>query len=117
MDPEKKNILTIAPQNSKTREVTEKYLYCMHISASMCGKYFIGDGWYDSQAPIYIGSLITGKFRTLCLSGTSCGSPQYTHAHPYLTADNKHVIFNSDRTGIPQVYAATVPEDFLKSLD
>jgi hypothetical protein len=26
------------------------------------------------------------------------------------------VIFNSDRTGIPQVYAAEIPEDFLAKL-
>jgi oligogalacturonide lyase len=44
------------------------------------------------------------------------GSPQYTHMHPYITPGNRRVIFNSDRTGIPQVYAADIPDDFLAKL-
>ncbi len=39
------------------------------------------------------------------------------HPHPYLTADNRRVIFHGDRTGVPHVYAAHVTEEFLKSLE
>jgi hypothetical protein len=52
----------------------------------------------------------------LCDSGASGGSPQYTHTHPYITPGNTHVIYNSDRTGIAQVYAATIPETLLAEL-
>jgi len=52
----------------------------------------------------------------LCDSRASCGRPQYTHTHPYITPDNRHVIFNSDQTGICQVYAAVIPDGFLDNL-
>ena len=45
------------------------------------------------------------------------GFPQYTHPHPYFTPDCRWVIFNSDRTGIPQIYAARVPGGLLESLE
>jgi len=34
-----------------------------------------------------------------------------------MTPDNKFVIFNSIVTGVPQVYAARIPEGFLTQLD
>jgi Tol biopolymer transport system component len=42
---------------------------------------------------------------------------RFTHLHPYMTGDNQWVVFNSDRTGVPQVYIAEAPADFLKSLN
>ena len=42
--------------------------------------------------------------------------PAYTDTHPNITPDNRRVIFNSDRTGICQVYAALIPAGFLESL-
>ena len=36
---------------------------------------------------------------------------------PYCTADGRRLIFNSDRTGVPQVFAASVPDGLLESLD
>jgi len=64
-----------------------------------------------------VGSIKTGRWSVLCESGSSLSIPQYTHPHPYLSPDNKWVIFNSDRTGIPHVYAASVPEGLLDELD
>ena len=37
-------------------------------------------------------------------------------AHAYITSDNKWVVFNSDRTGVPQVYIASIPKGFLEEL-
>ncbi|MGY8656858.1 MAG: hypothetical protein ACKVJX_24880, partial [Verrucomicrobiia bacterium] len=67
--------------------------------------------------PIHIGGVETGRVLKLCDSRTRQGRPQYTHAHPYLTPDNRHVIFNSNVTGVAQVYAATVPAAFLDKLE
>jgi Tol biopolymer transport system component len=53
----------------------------------------------------------------LCHSGTSLGRPQYTHGHPFFSPDARHAFFNSDRTGLGQIYTATIPEGFLASLD
>jgi hypothetical protein len=69
-----------------------------------------------STGRLFLGCLATGRVLPLCDSQASGGSPQYTHTHPYITPGNRRVIFNSDRTGITQVYAATVPADLLEKL-
>ncbi len=90
-----------------------------HISVSKCGRYFVADCYRDfpPRVPLIVGGIETGRTEELLETGTSCGGAQYTHPHPYFTADNRHVIYNSDATGIPQVYAAVVPEGLLESLD
>lgn len=87
-----------------------------HVSASKNGEYFIADAWNVPGKPIIIGSIETGCYVTLCNPGASGRTPQYTHPHAYMTGDNKWVIHNSDRTGIPQIYVARVPEGLLDSL-
>lgn len=39
------------------------------------------------------------------------------HGHPYLSPDNRWLVFNCWRTGRPQVYAASLPPDLLAALD
>lgn len=85
-----------------------------HLASSDDGRFFIVDD-HRTQT-IHVGSVETGRFLKLCDSRTRQGKPQYTHAHPYLTPDNRHVIFNSNVTGVTQVYAAKVPSEFLDSL-
>ena len=85
-----------------------------HLAVSDDGRFFIVDD-HRTQT-IHIGSVQTGRFLKLCDSRTRQGKPQYTHAHPYMTPDNRHVIFNSNVTGVTQVYAATVPAAFLEKL-
>ena len=85
-----------------------------HLAVSDDGRFFIVDD-YRTQT-IHIGNAETGQFLKLCDSRTRQGKPQYTHAQPYLTPDKRHVIFNSNVTGVTQVYAATVPAAFLDKL-
>jgi hypothetical protein len=98
-----------------------------HICASRCGRSFVADshtgpGLFENgrckPVSLVIGNLQTGKFRTLVqdTEGTGGGN-QCTHTHPYLTADNRYVIYNSDPHGTPQVYAAKIPPGFLESLE
>jgi hypothetical protein len=48
----------------------------------------------------------------------SGGGGEHNHCHPYLTADNRHVIFNSNPFYSPtKVFAAEVPDGFLDALD
>ena len=49
-------------------------------------------------------------------SRTVIDGKQWSHTHPYLTADNRWLIFNSTRSGHAQVYGARVPKEFLRSL-
>jgi len=36
---------------------------------------------------------------------------------PYLTSDNRHVVYSADPDGILNVYAAQIPYGFLESLE
>jgi Tol biopolymer transport system component len=85
------------------------------MSASVDGRFFVTDDFINGR--IYVGSLATGRMMPLCDTGATCASPQATHPHPYMTPGNRHVIFNSDRTGLAQVWAAEVPGWFLEVLE
>jgi len=107
----KGNLITVA--RGKEPEVVAGGLYFWHVASSPDGKYFICD---DTQGNIYIGLAADGRYKKLCNSGTFLGAQQYTHTHPFLSPDCRFAFFNSTRTGIPQIYAASVSEDFLKSI-
>lgn len=86
-----------------------------HVSVSRCGRYWIGDCGAKG-VPIFIGSFSSGVSKRLVFSRTVYDGKQWSHAHPYLTADNKWLIFNARREGHPQVYGAKLPEGWLESL-
>ena len=110
------NLIAATPGAEAARVVARGFVWC-HISASRDGRFFVGDATNVPTKPIVVGSIRTGRHLVLCESGTSFGAPQYTHPHPYLTSDNRWVIFNSDRTGVPQLYAASVPDGLLEGLE
>jgi len=87
------------------------------IVASRCGKYFVADCYDTPETPLLVGNIDTGKTAVLCHARAEGGGAQHTHAHPYFTSNNQWVVFNSDRTGITQIYLARVPDGFLQSLD
>jgi len=106
-------VYSVAPGDEEAELLVKMEGFC-HISASAGGKYFVVDDMRTGR--LYVGSTSTGKVLPLCESRASCGRPQYTHPHPYITPGNCYVIFNSDRTGICQVYAAALPEEALREL-
>jgi Tol biopolymer transport system component len=86
-----------------------------HVSVSRDGKYWIGDTG-EKGIPLYIGSFASGRCRRACFSRTEYDGKQWSHAHPYLTADNKWLIFGARRNGHPQVYGAKLKDGWLESL-
>ena len=91
-------------------------------SSLSCGRFWVCDAWplerrCTGPPDIVIGSPTSGKFARLCQAGGHWANFETGHAHPYLTADNRHVIFGSTRTGVPQVYAASIPNGFLDALE
>lgn len=86
-----------------------------HVSVSRDGKYWIGDTG-EKGVPIYIGSFATGRAARACFSRTEYDGKQWSHAHPYLTADDRWLIFTARRKGHPQVYGARLKEGWLTSL-
>jgi len=106
-------VYEVAPGDTEPRHILGGEPF-NHIAASDDGRFFIVDNHKTRR--IFVGSIKTGRFLPLCDSHTRQGRPQYTHAHPYMTPDNKHVIFNSNVTGVAQVYAANIPEGFLDNV-
>ena len=85
-----------------------------HVSVSRCGRYWVGDTGEDG-VPIYIGSFATGSCRRAVFSRTVYDGKQWAHAHPYLTADNRWLIYASTRGGHAQVYGARLAEGWLET--
>jgi hypothetical protein len=87
-----------------------------HVSVTRDGKYWIGDCGGEKGIPIYIGSFATGRCKRACFSRTEYDGKQWSHAHPYVTADNKWLIFAARRDGHPQVYGAKLKPGWLETL-
>jgi len=110
---EKGNLLAVGA-GQPARVVSSGYRFS-HVGTSFCGRFFSCDD--GPTGDVVIGSIRTGKNAVVCHSESSFGRAQNTHPHPYLTPDLKWVIFNSDRSGEPQIHAATVPEGMIKELE
>ena len=87
-----------------------------HISVSRCGRFWIADAMGEEGIPIYMGCLESGELRRVVSSGTAHDGQQWSHTHPYVTADNGWLIYTSNRSGQPQVYGARIPEELLEDL-
>lgn len=111
--PEKGNLLAVSAGN--IARVVCKGFWLNHVGTSVCGKFFSCDDTRTKD--VIIGSMKTGKTKIICHTETSYGRAQNTHPHPYLTPDLKWVVFNSDRTGLPQIYVASVPDGTIEELE
>ena len=115
------NFFTVAPGEATPVPFAAPNHRFNHVSVSRDGRYFVCDCYrrgLPGRIALVIGNIATGKHRTLLWDcGAQGGCAACSHPHPYLTADNRRVIFNSDRTGVCHVHAAHVTPEFLASLD
>ena len=87
----------------------------IHVCASADGRLIVADhGWHRY---VYLGSIETGKVVHFCECPCTRGGGHETWEEPYITPDNRHVVFNSERTGHAELYAATVPEHVMAYLN
>lgn len=107
-------IYVATPEDKEPKQIAQGAGF-NHISASPDGRFFVVDNFGTGR--LFLGCISTGRVLPFCDTNTSGGSPQYTHTHPYITPGNHRVIFNSDRTGVPQVYTARIPEELLAKLE
>ena len=113
---QQRRIVAVKPGDSKYRIVCEGDVQSFtHIHTTSDGRYFVTD--CNRTAKIYVGSTSTGKYKLFCSSGATFGSTPCTHPHPFFLGDDKTIGFNSDRTGLPHVYVAPIPDGFLDDLD
>lgn len=111
--PGKGNLVAVKP-GEPARRVARGYKF-NHLGVSRCGRYFCCDDWRDDYK-IVIGSIKTGKTAEVCASKTKPSRGQNSHPHAYLTPDLAWVIFNSNRSGMAQIYAARLPKGMIPSL-
>jgi len=111
--PEKGNLLGVRA-GQPARVVAKGYRF-MHVGVSRCGRLFSCDDFQGAYR-LVIGSNQTGKMAIVCESKSAPTGSQNTHPHPYLTPDLKWVLFNSNRSGFPHIYAASVPEGMIDEL-
>ena len=108
------NICTIAEGDARPTIIAKGH-YFSHPNASRDGRFLVSDALPGGD--IYVGSVKTGRILLLCRSLSSFGTPQYAHPHPAFSPDAKTVLFNSDRTGLAQIFCARLPEGLLESLE
>jgi len=115
------NFITVGPDDKAPIVFKAPEHIFNHVNVSKCGNYFVADSYRNGiPGPIelVVGNIRTGKYRTLVSDcGATGGGPACSHPHPYFTADTCRVIYNSDRTGICHVHAASVPDEFMQSLE
>jgi hypothetical protein len=87
-----------------------------HIGAPDSGRLFCADTY--SPDAVIVGSPVTGKVAEVCPARSSyTRSMPDNHPHAYLSPDLRWAIFNSDRTGTPQLYVAAIPPDLVAELE
>ena len=96
--------LTWASPDDETPQEIAAGPYFWHSSASLDGEWIIADtNWPDIGLQLV--HVESGRYLTLCLSQASAA-----HPHPSFNHDGSWVVYNSDRTGICQVYIVQIPE-------
>lgn len=115
------NFFTVGPDDPKPINVPAPGHRFNHVSVSRDGRYFVCDCYcrgLPGGIEIVVGNIATGKSAVLLADcGAQGGGAACSHPHPYMTADNRRVIFNADRYGVCHVYAAHVTDAFLRGLD
>jgi len=109
--------------NPRMIEAPEHLFY--HIAGSFCERYVVTEAFQPGKGQFGPTSIVvvnfeTGKHRTLVADSGVLGGGGgncLRQPTPYMTSDNRHVVYNADPDGIPNVYAAQIPDGFLESLD
>ncbi len=95
-----------------------------HIGIEPSGRIFAGDAYMPDE--IIIGSPRTNRAAVVCSSQatynrarrrTGEGLVYDSHPHAYISPDRQWVVFNSDRSGIQQVYVARIPAEMIARLE
>ncbi len=104
----------VAPGDLKARDILPGFAF-IHVSASADGRYIVADA--GGQRIVFLGSLETGKLLHFCHAPCSRSGGHETWEEPYMTPGNRHIIFNSERTGHAELYAAAVPDHVMTYLN
>jgi hypothetical protein len=85
--------------------------YYWHSSASDDAQWIVSDTNWPREG-LYVVHVPTRTVTFLCDPLSSCSHPQWTHPHPSFSPNMSYVLFNSDMTGIGQVYLVELTDEF-----
>ncbi len=102
-------------ENDDEPDLVVKGGHFWHASGSDDGKWIVSDTNWPDLGLILV-SAETGVWAPLCRPEASSGHPQWTHPHPEFSPDGRYVVYNSDKTGIGQVYAVEVPDEIREKI-
>ena len=97
----------VAPGDRAPRRIFPGFCF-IHVSASADGQFMAAD--HGGRRHVYFGNLQTGKVVHLCECPCSRDVGHEHWEEPYIVPGNRHVVFNSERTGHAELYVAGVPE-------
>ena len=89
--------------------------YFWHSGASEDGEWVVADSNWPDEG-LWLINVATKKRELLCFGHSSQGHPQRTHLHANLSEHAEFAVFDSDRTGITQVYVVTIPPEMRERL-
>jgi hypothetical protein len=89
--------------------------YFWHSASSLDGEWIVADSNWPNEG-LFLAHVKSRRFARLCYSDHSAGHPQWSHAHPFFDPTAAAVIYQSDRTGICQVYSCRIPESLKAEL-
>jgi len=103
-------LATIGMGDAEPTTVIETPEYLWHAATSRDGVWAVSDtNWPDRG--IQLIHLPSARYETLCMSDSTGGASNLDHPHPSFSPDGRWVVFQSTRTGVPQVYLLEVPEE------
>ncbi len=114
-------VLCVWPNTGEVREACAPY-QANHIGVDMEGRLFAAESRGED---IVLGCHRTGRTVSVCPARTRYTRASYEpetcltdhHPHAYVSAGCKWIVFNSDRDGVQQVYAASIPAQMVESLE
>jgi len=110
-----KGPIVVATPGQPAREVCVPW-QMNHIGSVPSGRIFCADAYKPDE--IIIGSPYTDKTAVVCAAQTTYQRRPYdSHPHAYISPDLKWVVFNSDRSGGPEIYCAAIPTEMIAELE
>ncbi len=97
-------------RDGREPELVAEGPYFWHSGASTDGEWIVADSNWPDEG-LWLINVRTKKRERLCFTGASQGHPQSTHTHANLNDDGTMAVFDSDATGITQVYVVSVPDE------
>ncbi|TBL72416.1 PD40 domain-containing protein [Paenibacillus thalictri] len=109
------NGISVMGERDEKPELLATGEHFWHAASSRDGEWIVSDtSWPDNGIQlIHTG---TRKYKPLCYPESSNSHPQWSHPHPSFSPDASYVVYNSDRTGMAQMYIVRVPEELKEEL-